>query len=289
MDDREFLQRLDALRPNRSDLEQLGNTDLQERLASDGEAFELYERIQSADARIGAAFRDVESPVGLEQRILSRLVADDVNDDEEIPDDRVAVASPVGGASPVSVSLDSFPAVPASRQASRRRLIGTTIAALAAAVIAAVIFLPWRRDRPPTSLDELIGRARLFYQNQARAPGNPLSKPQGLETHPISRFVVHGQRTTCRRVDNFLGHTAVAYDIPSLTGARATLYVVQHRMQDLPLPTSPFDGQLPETGGLWSVAWQESGEDVFYVLVAEPTARNEDPLRLFLKSPWSNA
>ncbi len=100
MDDREFLQRLDALRPNRSDLEQLGNTDLQERLASDGEAFELYERIQSADARIGAAFRDVESPVGLEQRILSRLVADDVNDDEEIPDDRVAVASPVGGASP---------------------------------------------------------------------------------------------------------------------------------------------------------------------------------------------
>ena len=82
-----------------------------------------------------------------------------------------------------------------------------------------------------------------------------------------------------RRVEDFLGHDAIAYDLRAANGDRATLYVISRQWQ---LPPDPYRQPALETGGLWATAWQEG--DVAYLLVAQGARRHGDPLRLFLRT-----
>jgi hypothetical protein len=65
-------------------------------------------------------------------------------------------------------------------------------------------------------------------------------------------------------VSNFLGHSAVAFDLPAEADARATLYVVEGNFADLEsLPTM----NPSNTGGCCVSAWRENG--LIYVLVVQ--------------------
>ena len=84
--------------------------------------------------------------------------------------------------------------------------------------------------------------------------------------YPMSRDIVQLPEMRWKRVEGFLGGSAVAYDLPPL-GGRATLYVVQRNVPGLPAmpPPTPFG-----TGGKSAVIWQAGS--VVYVLVVEGDA-----------------
>ncbi|MDH3716546.1 MAG: hypothetical protein OES79_00370 [Planctomycetota bacterium] len=295
MDERELLRQLDMLRPHSDDLRELGSRELQDRLASDARARKLYERLQAMDAKIGAAFHDVEPPDGLQERVLARLSAEvggghAVEQPHErpasnanqlaysatnaVPDDPAQQQSPQFE----STQLESTKHPSSKRRMPPRRWVAMVTAAAVAAGILAVAFPPWQHNDTVTSWEDLVTKAMHFYRNEDAQRGRRLSQHAAPARFPISSHVLHGPQTTWRGVEVFHGRPAIAYDLQT-SGARATLYVIRDRMPQL--PSSPYLQQPFETGGLWAIAWQEP--DATYMLVAQGTRQHRDPLSLFLR------
>ena len=72
-----------------------------------------------------------------------------------------------------------------------------------------------------------------------------------------------------QKVDSFLGCRAVAFDMSTPGGTRATLYVVKRSVSGL--PTEPPLRPTLRTGGRSTAAWQSG--PLLYVLVVEGEAR----------------
>ena len=86
--------------------------------------------------------------------------------------------------------------------------------------------------------------------------------PAGLE---FSTELLPLRGTRWREVASFLGGHAIAYDLPTLNGARATLYVSHGSVPGL-MPFAPIQ-PTGSTGGCSAGAWQVEG--TLYVLVVE--------------------
>ncbi len=145
---------------------------------------------------------------------------------------------------------------------SRRRLLIGFTALSAAAILFGLVWIethPSRHDTPDTVLDEAMD----FFGKDNQPFGPLVSQKAPPDEYPLSRDIARLPDVRWRYVENFLGGTAVAYDLPT-NGGRATLYVVARNIPGLPPipPSDPLD-----TGGKSAAAWQAG--NVFYVLVVE--------------------
>jgi len=261
MQNQDLIQQLDALRPGSEDLSRLADASVRAELAADPQARELYERIQSMDAALGSAIREVETPAGLEQRLLARL-----NATEGVEHD------------PSDTAVQR--AMPAPRRAKSRRWWLTTAAGVVIAASMAVVFIwqPWSEKYVIRDVNDLLVRAMEFYLEDEGSHSQRLEDPRMLATHPVSGGVRTGADPQARLVPKFLGHTAVAYDLQGPGQSRATLYVWRDKLPMLPI--SPRVEPLP-TGGLWLSAWREG--DVAYVLVVRGGPAQLNAEQFFLK------
>ncbi len=262
MRNQDLIQNLDALRPGSEDLSRLADESVRAELAADPQARELYERIQSMDAALGSAIREVETPADFEERLLARLnAADGVERDP------------------------SEAAVPGSRPGargakSRRWWLATaaTVALAASIAVVLTIWQPWSSKYVIRDVDDLLTRAMEFYLEDEGSHAARLEDSRMLATHPISDGVRADTDPQARLVRDFLGRTAVAYDLQGPRQSRATLYVWREKLPML--PTSPRVEPLP-TGGLWLSAWREG--DVAYVLVVRGGPAQHNAEEFFLK------
>jgi len=258
----EMLEAMESCRTGSDDLSDRAFAELADALADDGELRVHFQRVQETDAAIKAAFADVPVPPGLAERLSHRLA-------ESTPADPIAIQVVAGPESPTPLRPDS--AVRRSKQFSGRRLaIASAAASLAAIVLAPILVAVWMHAHraPSITAGRAIDEAVDFF-NRDNGPLGPLvSQVAPPADFPMSTGIAPLPQVRWRRVEKFLGGPAVAYDLPAM-GGRATLYVVNRTVADL--PSSPPQSPTLTTGGNSAAAWQSG--NLLYVLVVQGDAR----------------
>jgi hypothetical protein len=217
--------------------------DAAEQIAGDPELTRLRERIETLDAKIGAAMGDVPVPADLASRLLARLQAE--------PTEAVAPAT----------TPDEPAATPRRRFGWKRAAAALTLAA-ALLVGAALALL----DRAPPRLtsDGVRQFAQQRYEELSQNGDWRELASAPLDRYPTSRRVV-GRARRWQRLPNAVDRRAVAYDLtPRGSRYRTTLMVLHAQvagLSNLP-PKNPF-----WTQGRLVAAWQQG--NLLYVLVLE--------------------
>ncbi len=260
--DPQILEALEACTRQKDDLSDPAMERLLTALAASPELDDLYERLQRLDAALAAAFRDVPVPPGLQQRILARLAqtlpvasqaADSLTEHHPTP----PLRPPAGNiASPLASSANPH----------RRRWM--TWLAAAVGIAASLLLAVWLGWGPAPLGDDVDWNAAILrfgadLQNGQFGSGQPADTAP--RRFPLSLAVVPYPGITWRPVHDFLGRSAVAYDLQDAWGLRATLYVV-HAAANLPEAPDLYQPILA-TGHCAVLAWQEG--NLVYVLVVQ--------------------
>lgn len=222
---------------------------------------ERRSRIAAIDSNIAAAVGQAFVPEGLAERLLARLQA-------AAQADQAAQLGPsvvLGSAQPVEqvISLSANrPDKWRPRMPRRRWLAG---AAALAACLAGVWVL---RPLDPLSYEQIL-EAAIQDVDSMQGGWSELAKGRPLKGYPFSSAIA-ARLLRWREARAFLGRGAVAYDVASRTGAKATLYVVPlNRVAGLDFE-APYDS-LPRrplmTGGQATAAWTDG--KTLWVLVVQ--------------------
>lgn len=243
---------MEACRPGHDDVSDLGLAFLADHLGSDPALSREFRRLKRLDQTVADAFQDVPVPEGLADRILTCLAADAEARGEQAEatgDTRVRPASE-------------------SPKFSRRWLFA------GAGSIAAAVAVLWLVGIQAGRSSLLEGSnadqtAIEFYQVDTAADGKLAGVTPPPGNYPFAADVQQMPGTRWRWVRNFLGHSAVAYDLTAPTGERGTLYVVLGTATDVADRPSrqPF-----VTQGCAASVWQADG--CLYVLVVEGGERS---------------
>jgi len=249
--DQRLFEAMEACRPESDDLADPALAFLAAELAIDPALREQFERMQRLDRAVGEAFADVPVPEGLDRRILARLA---VARQDHVESDAVESHASEDGAQPG----------PRRRRRWWPAAAGAGAAAAVAAVVLVAVVAGWFRASPPSVaqlLDAAIADAADTFRGQLPA-GEPIDRVAPPERFPLSRQVVALPGTRWRSA--VLGEDrGVAFDLALRGRARATLYVLDSRVANL--PSVPPSRPQCNTGGYCALAWQENG--LVYVLV----------------------
>jgi hypothetical protein len=229
------------------------------KMAANPELEKVLDRIEQLDGKIAAAFQDVSVPPGLIQRVLDRLshawIGIPASNQSNVKADR-----PTNLDDPYKAA--SSP--PQGRQkVSRRRLLVAGGLLSAAVVLFLALWLNWHNAEGYTE-QTVIDEAIRFFEADTAHGRTSLAEKSPPKAYPFSRAVIFSQGICWREIRDFLGRAGIAYDLPSLKGPRATLYVIKQSVEGL--------GNEPQyrpftTGGFSTSAWQEGG--LLYVLVVQ--------------------
>ncbi len=216
-------------------------------LAQDERLRATHERIVALDHRIAVVIHDVPLPEGLANRVAEAVAL-----------------SPVRGAVvPIATASTSLGLGEGAQQARSRRF---WLAAGSAAVVASIVLLAmaltqWNAD-PAWNVGQLAEAAAHFCLSGGEQSGDARTDAPPSD-FPFGRGVVVPSVNRWRLIGDFFGREAVAYELPSIGGHRATLYVARLNISD-PLDAPP---QKPDfsTGRCAVAIWQRQG--VAYLLV----------------------
>lgn len=237
---------------------------------------------KSFDRVIRAAVHDVAVPQGLADRILGSLAQQ--RDAIEMPaSDSIAATSTAS--SPVEPIVVLRSPAPSTPWFKRRRTWLVTMAGLATAASLLIGLGLWLgRTAQQLSSEDVMDRARDFYNSDSEKPANGVSKGQLLSPKspprgfPLSADVVSNAKSSWRYTKApFLGRNCVAYDLFSPKGTQATLYVIQlDGIVKGPAIVSPYSSPttVPATSsGLATSTWNVDNR-LLYVLVVKGNDRD---------------
>lgn len=269
----ELREAIDACRPDSADLALPEFARLAEAAERDPEVAAELARGQRFDGRLAEALDDVPVPEGLAERLLARMAPEYLKASVQS-----AVDSSQPAASAAAVSLPPTTEAPPSTEAtpkdrSTRRGVLWRLAAAGSAALAVVAItlvagpLAWGPTAPrvvsqqdllvevdgwmdPSANDNLAWR-----QMTAKVPAG-FSRPTSVVVPPRQ----------WRSFKTRAGDAAVAYDLSSVSGSPATLFVVatEARYPVGPLPYTTVPGA---TGGRQIAGWQTSTH--LYLLVID--------------------
>lgn len=240
-----LLDAIEACRPGSADLGDPQFADLARQLAVDADLEGRLDQVQRVDAVIKAAFQEVPVPAGLQERLLAKLAEGNRPADANAP----------------------TPGEQA-RRICRRRVVWAMAAASVAASVLVVVALELRGDRPENRA-KIAERSITLFASEAGGEGQLVRAVQPPEAYPFSSDLLRTPGLRWRRVADFLGSPAVAYDLSAAGAARATLYVV-HRADHGQSETPP-DSPTWSTAGYSAAVWQTG--DALYVFVVEGDAQ----------------
>jgi hypothetical protein len=225
-------------------------------------------RIQQTDEQLARAFRNVPAPADLQERLLQRLALHDA-DDANISESEAPQPAATGR--------------PGSHgKRGSYRLLWMSMAAVAASIAAALFFLPPAVQDEATHPEKLLEDAVAFFHADAGLPGTLVSDEAPPAQFAASADVLHIAAARWRKINDFLGKPAVAYDLVGPHGEEATLYVAQRRLARLEFITMPSAVPWLATGGVAATCWQN--DDLLYVLVV---AGDREQYDAFVRQPGS--
>jgi hypothetical protein len=221
-------------------------------IADRPELAELRRRSKRLDDTLRRALRDVPVPEGFAQRILLCLGETPTEEMKtaEVHRPRAAATAPPRRAADVS-----------PRSLSRRRWMFASAGAVAVAAIVAGWLCFWTSNR--YTVAQVLEQADSQFADNA--PQGERISQEVLESYPPGMDIRRPPGTRWRKVDAFLGREAVAYEMSTKEGTRATLFVVRYGRPIAGLEASPPGRPQRATGGRASAAWQADG--MLYVLV----------------------
>jgi hypothetical protein len=248
-----ILDAIESCRPASDDLFTPELADVADQIAVDPQSERYYERLQNLDLKISAAFHDVEIPPGLEQRLVAKVELARLEDARFSYEDEALATAPPANAAPL-------PSPRKQPKNSRRRFL-VSGGVLAAAL--SILFVVYVNFRPSIDLTRQTAeeRAMQFFNAENATPGQLLAKTPSPAEFPFSSYIRRFSTTCWRPVENFLGHSGIAFDL-RVNGERATLYAIEQTIPDL--ESMPVD-HPSNTGGCCVAAWQENG--LTYILV----------------------
>jgi hypothetical protein len=247
--EQQIREAMEACRPGHDDVEAPEIAHLAAEMVASHDLEERFARLQQTDEVLADAIRDVPVPEGLADRLLAALPA---------------AAKPV--ASPDRQGVGESVVVPASNSARRRaRPWWFAVAGVVAAMVLVAVSV-WQSGRSsPWTASTVLEEAISRYSNENQDSGRLMSEaspPWGL---PLSSAVRSSAGTRWRQIAGFLDRKGVAYDLTSVRGSRATLFVVNRTIAGL--PDEPPSRPSPGTGNCTAAAWQQGS--LLYVLVVQ--------------------
>lgn len=264
--DERIVEAIESCRPDSGDVSEPALRWLADALAADPELEQVYRRVQACDARLAAAFHDVEVPEGLASRILAGVATAAALKASGLENTAEQEKTPTEAATTAINDADE-PAVGALlpiRAGRRRWLAAAAVLAGLAASVAVMLFEFGRAA--PMSQEQMLGRAIDYFNREPELPGTLLTDDNEPADYPLGGAIYRFPGIRYRKVERFLDREAMAYDITSRWGVRATLYVVRASGIDVTgLPPAPPANAAFRTLGCSSAAWYSGG--LVYVLV----------------------
>lgn len=207
-----------------------------------------YERIRVLDRRIAEVVHDVPLPDGLATRVADAIASAAMARATIVP-----IASTPASAAFSNESLHAR---------SRRWWLAVGSGAIVASIIILAMALTrWNAD--PVWTTAQLAEATARYCLSSDAPRGELRTDIPPSDYPFARGVVAPSATRWRLIGDFLGRSAVAYELPSIGGHRATLYVARVGVSD-PVDAPPHQPDF-STGRCAVAIWQRGG--IAYLLV----------------------
>ena len=245
---------IEACRPGSDDLQLPEMSHVAEALAEDTALLQTYADVQGWDAKAAAAFRDVEPPAELQNRLLAALA-----------DERGTM-----GEMPAPATRKS----PRHDDSSRRLLIGGVLAAsllMALGVGAAVWNWP-----SPANEEVWVATATNLHGSLS----GEWETGDAPSDRPSFARLQHGVSATgWTSVHSTLDRNAVAYRLVHPRGTTATLFVFRPRQVDPRLPLAPPVEPSQRNSRLTTGVWTSDG--LVYALVVDG---GRQPYQSFLRS-----
>ena len=130
----------------------------------------------------------------------------------------------------------------------------------------AVVWLGVHRG-PALSEESLIQEANRQFAQRADLPSHALAEHPAPAGYPVDGQLRPGLPTRWRWVGDFLGYSAVAYDLVGPDQTQATLYVLRANTTGLPALPATEPESSAATGQCSVSAWQSAGR--VYVLIVD--------------------
>jgi hypothetical protein len=234
-----LLTAIEACRPGSDDVALPEMSQLADAMSSDPEIVDRYERTQSSDAALAAAFREVELPTGLEDRLRAALESQgEIASEDQAKSDHDTPSS--------SKSL-------APQQPSRRWMLAGGLAACA--LMAAGIGLTLTDWSSPAGREELASAAVDLHQ-QLTPDDWRFDTPAPTDRPAFDRLQRDVIAGGWAPVDVAGDSRGIAYRFTHRRGATATLFVFRPGAIDPNLPLAPpLDPARPTsrvTAGVWT-------------------------------------
>jgi hypothetical protein len=245
---------MDACRPNSQDLHDPELREVADILQNDDEARKMFERSQRLDAKLRTTIREVDVPVGLEQRLLAQLNTS-ASADPAVDMPLVTAVTEVA-----TRSLDVAQTASWNQRQrhtfSRRRIWMVVVTAVSILVIAGIFF-----TRPSTLTVERLSALATEWTKQAQLEGDARWKPvTGEQLSPLLR-----RAHRWKPLDTDLDPKAMILDLSRRGGKRLFVFQFQPKQQVVPLPSVPLKGL--QVSGQWHMgAWMEQ-QGVVYIAV----------------------
>lgn len=244
---------MEACRPGHDDLEGPEMARLAAEMVAHRELERRFARLQQLDGILAEVIQDVPVPEGLADRLMVVLSA----------------CVPAEAPAPAQDDTGASLAVPAS--GSTRRMSRPWWFALSGVVAAAVLVAVsvWQSGgSAPWAASTIVDEAITLFSNDGNDAGRLVSEASPPWALPLSPTVRSSAATRWRPIAGFLDRRGVAYDLTSVRGTRATLYVVNRTVPGL--PDEPPSRPSPGTGNCTAAAWQHGS--LLYVLVVQGDA-----------------
>jgi hypothetical protein len=257
-----ILEALEVLRPGHNDL---ADPDLAHPiLAQAAQAIDedprlaaRLARIAHTDEQLASVFPEVPVPAGLEERLLARL----------------ATSEPLTGDAEQPTLSSRF---------VKSRLLWASVAAVAASIAVAIYLWPQVVQPDPMSPSSLLSQAIAHFNSEVGVSGTSVAEQSPPAEFAASSDVRHVTTARWRKIEDFVGSPAVAYDLTGGPGEVATLYVARRKLAKLEMVTLPTPQPWLATGGVSATCWQDV--DMLYVLVVEGGQEQYDA---FVRQPGS--
>jgi len=276
MNRREIEEQLEACRADSHDLSRDGLRDAADRLQSDEELADRFEKQQRCDSQIAQTMREVAAPAGLADRILSRLENASAADADSLEHDIAAPLSLAEDFEPAaehdSTAESEPPAskvTPATRHRRRSRLAAMALATttIAACLLVAVFV----GEQGPSIVDEArfeeeVDQWRQLVDTDAWET-EPDLVAKLIERHPL-HDMAGGQRVLrpaqVVRPESHADEVAV-FDY-SFGRQTAYLFVAETQFRTKNMPSTGATATAVQTTAGWSYAAWHDGERLYVMM-----------------------